>query len=407
MTGQNPFLPYARQSIEDDDVAAVGAALKDDLLTTGPRVAAFEAKLAEKTQARFAVACSSGTAALHLAVLGLGFGPGDCVVVPAVTFLATANAGRYVGADVVFADVDPETGLMTEETLAAALAKCGQARRSAVLPVHLAGQMVAMAAVAHLARASGAAVVEDASHALGSLVTSPEGERLPTGNCRHSDMATFSFHPAKAIAMGEGGAVTTNDAAMAARLRQLRNHGMTRDPSAFEQAELAFAPGGEANPWYYEMAQPGLNYRVTDVQCALGLSQLEKLDRFVARRRELVRRYDEMLARFSPVVQPIARVPECLPAWHIYPVLVDFAACGLDRATLMTRLRTKGIGTQVHYIPVHMQPYYRQLYGRLELPGAERYYARTLSLPLFPAMADGDVDRVVDALEDALGQTSG
>lgn len=402
MTKDAPFLPYARQLIEEDDVAAVVAMLTGDWLTTGPAVAAFEAALAQQTGAHHAVACSSGTAALHLTMLAGGLGPGDHAIVPTVTFLSTANAARFVGAEIVFADVSPDTGLMTETTLRDGLARAPETGRTAILPVHLAGQMVDMEMVAAIAEERNALVVEDACHALGSEMTDANDEATTSGDCRHSDMTVFSFHAVKTAAMGEGGAVTTNDAERAAALRRFRNHGMVHEADAFDQSAFAFAADGSVNPWYYEMAIPGFNYRVTDIQCALGLSQLTKLDRFVARRRELVAAYDVALAPLSPIVRPVGRVANCTPAWHLYPVLIDFATAGLDRATVMNRLRGAGIGTQVHYIPLHMQPYYRKLYGAQSLPGAEEYYARTLSLPLFPAMADGGVDRVVAALAAAL-----
>jgi len=397
------FLPYGRQSIGEDDIAAVAAVLRGDWLTTGPAVGRFEAALAAKVGSRFGASCSSGTAALHLAALALGLGPGDSVVVPTMTFLATANAVRYVGAEVVFADVDSESGLMTAETLDAALKR--SAKPAAIFPVHLNGQCADMRALGAIAVRGGLKVVEDAAHALGAANGSP-GQQSPVGGCDNSDMAIFSFHPVKTIAMGEGGAVTTNEPGLYERVTRLRNHGMVRDEKRTENPDLAFDANGSLNPWYYEMPEPGFNYRASDIHCALGLSQLGKLDSFVARRRELAARYDAALARLAPIVRPIARVPYCTPAWHLYVALIDFAAAGITRAKLMARLQAKGIGTQVHYIPVHLQPYYRKRYGDLDLPGARAYYERVLSLPLFPAMADADVDRVVAALEDSLEELS-
>tara|TARA_Y100001934_G_scaffold276658_1_gene373685 strand:- start:20 stop:673 length:654 start_codon:yes stop_codon:yes gene_type:complete len=215
-------------------------------------------------------------------------------------------------------------------------------------------------------------------------------------------MAVFSFHPVKTIAMGEGGAVATNDPALRDRLQSFRNHGMVRDSDDFENRDMAFDESGEANPWYYEMSYPGFNYRASDMHCALGLAQLSKLDRFVSKRAELVARYDSRLAELSPLVRPLARVPTGSPAWHLYVALIDFDAAAISRAALMKNLRAKGVGTQVHYIPVHHQPYYCARYGRAELPGAERYYQRALSLPLFATMTEQDVDRVVEALAECL-----
>lgn len=402
-----PFLPYGQQSIDEADIAAVAAALRSPLLTQGPAVEAFEHALAARLGAGAAVVCANGTAALHLAALGLGLGPGDAVVVPAVTFLATANAMRFTGAEVAFADVDPDTGLLTPEHAEAAIARAEAAGWTvrAVIPVQLAGQTVAPEPLAALAAAHGLAVVEDACHALGSTVRAADGTAVPVGACRWSTMATFSFHPVKIIATGEGGAVATNDPVLAARLRRLRSHGMVRESEAFEDAKLAFDGGadGAANPWYYEMPELGFNYRLSDLQCALGLSQLDRLDAFVAARRALAGRYDRLLAPLAPLLRPLGRVPGGDPAWHLYVVLIDFAALGRSRAALMTALRQRGIGTQVHYIPVHRQPYYRRRYGALALPGAESYYRRALSLPLFPGMTTADVYRVAATLSELIG----
>ncbi len=399
-----PFLPYGRQDIGEDDIAAVAAVLRGEWLTTGPAVEAFENAVAEKVGAGHAVACNSGTAALHLAVAALGLGPGDAVVVPSITFLATANAARFVGAEVLFADVDPVTGIMRREDFAAAAARAAGLRLRAVLPVHLGGHIADMTGLAGDAAARGAVVVEDACHALGGW-TARNGVAAPVGGCADSVAACFSFHPVKLIAMGEGGMVTTNDPALAGRMRRLRSHGMERDPAHFENAAMAFdAAGGAPNPWYYEMPEVGWNYRASDINCALGLSQFAKLDRFLARRRALADRYDQALAPLSPLLRPVPRPAGQGGGWHLYGVAIDFAAIGLSRAAVMQRLRQCGIGTQVHYIPVHRQPYYRARYGDLALPGADAYYARCLSLPLYPAMQDADVDRVAEALAAVLGR---
>jgi UDP-4-amino-4,6-dideoxy-N-acetyl-beta-L-altrosamine transaminase len=395
------FLPYGRQLIDDSDIAAVVSVLKGDWLTTGPAVAAFETAFADFVGAEHAVACSSGTAGLHLAALALDLGPGDQVVVPTMTFLATANAARYVGADVTFADVDAGSGELDRDSLEAALERAGVDRARAIFPVHLNGQCVDMEMVAALAAEHGVAVVEDACHALGTTYQGGNGgiEDIKVGSCRHSDMAVFSLHPVKAMTMGEGGVVTTNDAGLHGRLMSLRNHGMTRDPGEFSDPDQAFDDGGDANPWYYEMSEMGFNYRATDIHCALGLSQLGKLDGFIASRRALAERYDQTLRPLAPLVRPIEKVSRCDAALHIYVVHIDFAAAGVSRAAVMNSLREAGIGSQVHYLPVHRQPYYRTLYGEIDLPGADAYYQSCLTLPLFAAMTDGDVDRVVEALK--------
>lgn len=382
------LLPYGRQTIEDDDIAAVAEALRGDLLTTGPTVEAFERAFAETVGARHAVACANGTAALHLAMLALRVQPGEAVIAPSITFLATANCARYVGADVVFADVDPDSGLMTPETLQAALDRLGGRTLRAVLPVHLRGDAVDLPALSALARDAGAVLVEDAPHALGTTMTFGNVPET-VGDVRHSAMATFSFHPVKTIATGEGGMVTTNDPALAERLRTMRSHGMVR-------------PAG-AEPWWYEMPEPGFNYRLPDILCALGLSQLKKLPRFAARRRALATAYAEALAPLAPIVRLAAQPAWSDPVLHLMTVLIDFEAAGRSRLEVVAALQARGVGSQVHYIPVHRQPYYRDLYGDLSLPGAEAWYARCLSLPLYPGMADGDVAVVVAALKDALG----
>jgi len=383
-----PLLPYGRQTIEDDDIAAVAEALRGDFLTTGPTVAAFETAFAETVGARHAVACANGTAALHLAMLALDVQPGEVVIAPSITFLATANCARYVGGEVVFADVDPDTGLMTRETLAEALGRVGDRRLRAVLPVHLRGDVADLPGLAELAAEAGAVLVEDAPHALGSTATFGNvAERV--GDARHSAMATFSFHPVKTIATGEGGMVTTNDPALDARLRIMRSHGMVR-------------PEG-SDPWWYEMPEPGFNYRLPDILCALGLSQLAKLPRFIDRRRALAARYRAALAPLAPVVRAAVRPAWSDPVLHLMVALIDFEAAGVTRRQVVEALKARGVGSQVHYIPVHRQPYYASRYGALDLPGAEAWYARCLSLPLYPGMADEDVDKVVAALAEVLG----
>jgi UDP-4-amino-4,6-dideoxy-N-acetyl-beta-L-altrosamine transaminase len=395
------YLPYGRQQIDENDIAAVVEVLRGDWLTTGPTVAAFEAALAEKVGARHVIVCSSGTAALHLAVLALGLGPEDAVVVPTLTLLASANAARYVGAEVIFADIDPETGLMGETELAAALARAGNRRVRTTIPVHYAGQCADAPRLAAFAADKDLTIVEDAAHSIGTTYRH-DSEEHRVGSARHSAMSILSFHPVKTITLGEGGAVCTEDDKLAERLRRLRNHGIERRADRFVSKDIAFDARGQANPWYYEMAEPGFNYRATDLQCALGLSQLRRLDEFVARRRMLAERYDALLAPLAPLVRPLGRIAGCTPAWHLYVVRIDFAQIGIDRAEVVRRLAARGIGTQVHYIPVHLQPYYRRREPALRLPGAEALYEQILSLPLYPAMSDSDPDRVVASLVDVV-----
>ena len=379
------FLPYGRQSIDEADIAAVAEALRADFLTTGPLVDRFEQAFAEAVGAPFAVACGNGTQALRLAVAALDVGPGDVCVVPSVTFVATANVCAMQGAQVVFADVDPATGLMTDETLADALARArGEVR--AVLPVHLTGNACDMPALQAMADRWGCSIVEDACHAVGT--ETPWG---PVGSASRSDAACFSFHPVKTLTTGEGGMVTTRDAAIYARMRRLRSHGLVRE--GFDAA-----PG----PWWYEQTELGWNYRLPDLNCALGLSQLRRLSHFVERRRALAARYAARLAHLAPVVQlPPAR-DGVVPALHLLAARIDFAAAGTTRADLMEALRRRGIGSQVHYIPVHRQPWWAARSRTPTLPGADAWYERTLSLPLYPSMTEADVDRVADALSGAL-----
>jgi UDP-4-amino-4,6-dideoxy-N-acetyl-beta-L-altrosamine transaminase len=397
------FLPYGRQSIDEDDIAAVSDVLRSDWLTGGPAVAQFEQTFATTVGAPHAVACSNGTTALHLAALALDIGPDDAVVVPAITFLASATAFRVQGAKIVFADVDPQTGVMTAETCEAAIGREGHNRVRAVVPVHLGGRCSSPADMAAVARRHGAAVVEDACHALGTVYGNGKTAKR-VGACDDADMAVFSLHPVKSATMGEGGVVTTRDPSIAARVALLRNHGMERAPEAFVDRQLGFDKDGHANPWYYEIHELALNYRASDINCALGTSQLAKFPRFAARRRELAARYDAALPRLAPLVCPNAAIPGCDPVLHLYSVRIDFAAAGISRADAMKQLKARGIGTQVHYIPVHLQPFYRKQSPGLSLPGADAYYASTLSLPLFPTMADQDVDRVVDTLAAVLGR---
>lgn len=372
-------LPYGRQYIDDDDIQAVVETLRSDFLTTGPKIAEFRSALCRATGARESVACSNATTALHLAAMAIDIKEGDCVIVPSLTFLATANAVRYAGGDVVFADVNPDTALMEAHHLEEALTRCNGKIPRAVFPVHLAGQCVDMTSIRRVADKHGLKIVTDACHAIGATES---GDLV--GSCRDEDMCVFSFHSVKTVAMGEGGAITTNDTGLAHKMRTLRSHGMVKK--------------AEVGPWYYEMPEIGYNYRITDIQCALGVSQLKKLDFFVQKRREIAAIYDDTIRSLSNVITPPVRVGNCNPAWHLYQVRIDFEQLGMDRGAFMNKLMENGVGTQVHYIPVHTQPYYKGLYGDISLPGAEKFYSRTLSLPLYPSMTDGDVNHVCKTL---------
>lgn len=393
------FLPYGRQSLDQSDIDHVIEALKSDFLTTGPWVDRFERDLATAVGAAEAVVVANGTAALHLALMTRDLSPTDVVIVPSITFVASANAVAYCGAQVVFADVDPDTGLMTEETFREALAVVRGLfgyRFAGVVPVHYAGRPIDLSAISDLCREAGAFVLEDACHALGS-----KGPQGVIGACGASDMACFSFHPVKTLTTGEGGAITTQDPALAARLRQLRSHGLERRTEHF--TGLGFGDGDDTGGWVYELPTLGYNYRLPDINCALGVSQLEKLGHFCERRRKLVALYQQELTKTNRSVSWMPPVEGSNPVFHLMAVAIDFQAAGLTRGDLMAALKTKGIGTQVHYVPVHRQPFWqaRQL-GRRDLKGADHFYRRTLSLPLFPDMRDEDPQRVMVALNEAL-----
>ncbi|WKE66735.1 UDP-4-amino-4,6-dideoxy-N-acetyl-beta-L-altrosamine transaminase [Gallaecimonas kandeliae] len=378
------MIPYGRQSISQDDLDAVIEVLQSDFLTQGPMVPRFEAALAEACGAGFAVASNSATSSLHLACLALDLGPGDRLWTSAVSFVASANCGRYCGADVDFVDINPLTGNLCLEALAQKLKTASQ---SGTLPkvlvvVHLAGQSLDMAAVVALTKPYGIKLVEDASHAIGAWDGSHK-----VGSCAHSNICVFSFHPVKPITSGEGGAALTNDPTLAERMALLRSHGITRDPM-----EMPAPPDGD---WYYAMLELGFNYRMTDLHAALGLSQLKKLPDLMARRQRLAAQYDKALpAPWRPL--RIARPEHC--AYHLYVAQLPGISLG-DKAALFHSLREKGIGVNLHYIPIPNQPYYQALGQRPgDYPGAQQYYRESLTLPLFADMTDEQLKAVLEAL---------
>jgi UDP-4-amino-4,6-dideoxy-N-acetyl-beta-L-altrosamine transaminase len=388
-TEPHPFLPYGRQTITEADIAAVVEVLRSPFLTQGPAVPAFEQAVAAKVGARHGVAVNSATSALHIACLALGLGPGDRLWTSPITFVASANCGRYCGATVDFVDIEPATGLMC---VAALQAKLEQAERNGTLPkvlvpVHLAGSSCDMSAIGALAVRYGFAVLEDASHAIGGRY---QGE--PVGNCRHSAITVFSFHPVKIITTGEGGLATTNDPLLAQRMAELRSHGIVREAERFEQTA--------AGTWVYEQQQLGFNYRITDIQAALGLSQLQRLDEIVAERNRQLQRYRELVADL-PV--QLLKVPKnVLSSVHLAVIRLQQASAEKHRK-MFEGLRAAGIGVQLHYSPVHLQPYYREMgFVEEQYPEAEAYASSAISLPLFPGLGTADQQRVVDQLTQAL-----
>ncbi len=376
--------PYGRQCIQEDDIAAVVKALRSDYLSGGPALEKFEEQFAKKVGVRFAVACSSGTAGLHMASIAIDLKFGCKVIVPTMTFLATANAPKFTGVEVVFADVDHETGLMGPEHLEEAISRAGN-HVDAVFLVHMNGQTVDLPAISEICARRGIKIVEDACHALGGEY-SQNGTWYKVGSCNHSDLTVFSLHPVKSITMGEGGIVTTNDEKIYRAILSLRNHGMTREPHLFEDHEAAFDSDSKANLWYYEMSRLGYNYRPSAVNCALGSSQLNKLDKFITHRVKLADIYDEFFASKAPSILPIPRLPYCKSAWHLYVVHINYGMLGTTRNQLMQKLKERGVGTQVHYRPVHQQPFYQRFNKALKLEGAEQYYESCLSLPINPSI---------------------
>jgi UDP-4-amino-4,6-dideoxy-N-acetyl-beta-L-altrosamine transaminase len=383
-------IPYGRQEISQEDIDSVVSVLQSDWLTRGPQVHLFEESVARYCNAKHGIAANSATSALHMACLALDVGPGDVVWTSPITFVASANCARYCGADVDFVDIDEYTYNMSPDALETKLHKTrdsGGKLPKVIIPVHLTGQPCDLAAIARLAEEFNFRIIEDAAHAIGARYRDQ-----PVGNCEYSDITVFSFHPVKIITTAEGGMATTNDDQLAHRLELFRSHGVTRDP-----AHMTHAPDG---PWYYQQTELGYNYNLTDLQAALGASQLERLDDFLSARHRLAKRYDNLLAGL-PIIIPY-RDPASYSSLHLYVVRVED-----DRQhrheQVFTTLRDKGIGVNLHYIPVHTQPYYRNLgFEPGQFPVAENYYRSAISLPIFHSMSNRHQDRIIATLSDAL-----
>lgn len=384
------MIPYGRQEITEADINAVVAVLRSDYLTQGPVVPVFEAAVAGYCQAAHAVAVNSATSALHLACLAVGVGKGDRVWTSPISFVASANCALYCGATVDFVDIEPVTCNMSVERLAEKLkrAKATGSLPKAVIPVHLCGQPCDMKAIHALGQEYGFRIIEDASHAIGAKY---HGD--PVGNCRYSDITVFSFHPVKVITTGEGGMALTNDPILAERMALLRSHGITRDP-----IRMTREPDG---PWYYQQIALGFNYRMTDIQAALGISQLERLDSYVSRRQQLADRYDALLADLSLIVP--SRSESSRSSVHLYVIRLRPDHIGASRDSVFSALRTQGIGVSLHYIPIHTQPYYQGMgLDTAALREAERYYASAISLPLYPTLSNAEQEQVATCLRTAL-----
>jgi len=389
MSNKN-YIPYARQYIDNEDIRYVQEALNSELISSGPYVEKFEQEFAKITNSKYAVACSSGTAALHLASKAINIQKGDNVVIPTVTFLATANAPYHEGANIVFADVNGETGLLDKFSLNKTLQKY-KSPIKAIFPVHLNGSVIDMKECFGSIREDGVYVIEDASHALGAHYKNGP----PVGSCQYSDMTVFSFHPVKMICMGEGGMVTTNDKNLYKNLKLLRNHGLTREFDDFENYEEAFELKDKPNRWYYEMKIPSLNFRSSDINCALGYSQLKKLNFFIEKRSHIVGLYDSFFSSYEKYIKPVKRSDNLNRGIHLYVVLIEFERIGISRNEFMKILADKGVGTQVHYLPLHRQIFWNT---KQNFSGADKYYSRCLSLPLFPSMNDSDVKYISESI---------
>lgn len=385
------MIPYGRQIINEDDLKAVDAVLRSDYLTQGPVVPAFENAVATRVGASHAIAVNSATSALHIACAALGVETGDLLWTSPITFVASANCGRYCGADVDFVDIDPETFNICADALEAKLDVAARAGRlpKVIVAVHMCGQSPDMARIAELARTHDVKLIEDASHSIGADYLG-----APVGGCAYSDITVFSFHPVKIITTAEGGMAMTNDAALATKMERLRSHGITRDPEV-----MTHAPDG---PWYYQQLELGWNYRMTEMQAALGLSQMDRLGSFISRRRALADAYDQLL-KDLPLQRP-GRMEGAVSSWHLYVIRLNDPT---RHRTTFEALRANGIGVNLHYIPVHLQPYYRQLgFAQGDLPASEEYYARAISIPIHAGLTDEEQCLVITALSKELGKGS-
>jgi len=415
---QTSFIPYGRQWIDEEDIQAVVEVLRSDCVTQGSKVQEFEETFADYVGSQYAVAVNTGTAGLHLACLAANLGPGDEVITSPITFVASANCALYVGANPGFVDINTDTYNIDPQKLEIYLEEkslrsenekdLATAKPKAIIPVHFAGLPCDMPTIHRIAEKHNLVIIEDACHALGARYMSSQSETglhksgdkgwINVGSCAHSHMTVFSFHPVKHITTGEGGMVTTNDKDLYERLLLFRSHGIAREPDQFVNLNRPENNPGKTPLWYYEMKDLGYNFRITDIQCALGLSQLKKADLFTYVRRQIAVKYWEGLNHYKNIQLPIE--PENYKsAYHLFPVKIDFDSLGKTRHEMMQALRQKGIGTQVHYIPIVQHPYYQALGFDIEAyPEAERFYQNCLSLPIFPRLKLNDVERIISTV---------
>lgn len=391
------YIPYSRQSLEEDDISAVVKVLKSDWITQGPAIAEFEKAVADKTGAKYAVAVATGTAALHCACFASGIGEGDEIITSPITFSASGNCAIFLGAGVKFVDIRPDTYCMDTKKLEKAITS----RTKVIIPVDFSGQPADMDEINAIAKKHGLTVIEDAAHSLGAIYKGrPVGSLAP--------MTIFSFHPVKHITTGEGGMIVTDDETLAKKMRLFRTHGITNDDNGMflkeQSADNENLPPTKKNsgiraPWYYEMQILGYNYRITDIQCALGLSQLKKLESFLARRRQIAMSYNEAFSKSPYLITPYVPVDR-LSSWHLYMLRLRLDRMYKTRRQVFEELRSLGIGVHVHYIPVHLQPYYKKRFGykRGDFPEAENYYDSALTIPLYPAMSERDCQRVIESV---------
>jgi len=387
----NRFLPYSRQNIDKSDIDEVSRVLREDFITQGPRIERFEKKFAKYVSAKFAVSCATGTAALHLSCQALKLGPGRNLITSPITFVASANCAQFVGADTCFADIDIKDHCISVVALEKELKN---RKIDIVVVVHMSGHPADLEPIFELKKKFDFKIIEDACHALGGYY-----KKKKIGSCTYSDVSTFSFHPVKAITTGEGGMVTTNNKEIYDNLLKFRTHGIHKNSNLFVNKEMAFDNNKNVNVWYYEISKLGLNYRITDIQSVLGESQLKKIDKFIGMRRKIAKIYNIGFAKNNLITTPLES-SNVMHAYHLYTILIDFEKLSKTRNQVMQELKAENIGTQVLYIPVHLQPYYSKKYGfkKGDFPTAEKYYQSCLSIPIFPHLKKYEVNHVINKI---------